>query len=123
VSYTFAICNAPLSATFDEAAQEVERMTEEPEPNPAVLHELIDRLTARYPCICDLPDDDDSGTWCSGPLRKASYPRAYVMGLVFSRVDEVLPFVIATATGLGLTVLDWQTGTIHRPAKRKGKQG
>ena len=77
---------------------------------------LVDWLTARYPCICDLPDDDDSGPWCSGPLRQKSYTRATVFGLVFSRVAEVLPFVIDTATSLGFTVLDWQTGKAHRPA-------
>ena len=32
----------------------------------------------------------------------------------YSRVDEVLPFLIETATGLGLVVFDWGTQTVHR---------
>jgi hypothetical protein len=77
---------------------------------------LVYRLTSRYPCICDLPDEQvDDGVWCSGPLRQPSYTRATVLGLIYPRVDEVLPFVIETATALGLTVFDWQSGEIHRP--------
>jgi hypothetical protein len=115
MSYTFAICNATLPQGYKAAEEEAFRMQEEPEPNQAVFSELMDQLTARYPCICDLADDDDIGPWSDGPLREESYNRAIVLGLIFSRVDEVMPFVIKTATGLGLSIVDWQTGKVHRP--------
>ena len=117
MSYTFAICNATLPKSYKAAEKEAFRLQEEPEPDPAVFNELIDRFTARYPCICDLPADSDLGPCCDGPLRQKRYNRATVLGLIFSRVDEVLPFVIKTATDLGLTVVDWQTGKVHRPKK------
>src|SRR5262245_29380759 len=116
MSSTFAICNAPLPADYQAAKREVEQLAEQPEPDRAAFDRLVDRLTARYPWICDLPDDDDSGPWCSGPLRQKQYTRATVFGLVHSRLDEVLPFVIETATGLSFTVLDWQRGEVHQPA-------
>lgn len=116
MSYTFAVCNATLPKEYKAAEEEAFRLQDEPEPNPAVFHELIDQLTARYACIsdptCTHPDD---GPWCSEPMRQKSYNRATVLGLIFSRVDEVLPFVIETATSIGLTIVDWQTGKVHRP--------
>jgi hypothetical protein len=122
MSYTFAICNAELPADIEAADEEVIRLREEPEPNPAVFNELIDKLTAKYPCICDLPDDKvDEGVWSDGPLRPRSYHRAIVLGLS-RKIEKVMPFVIKTATGLGLTVLDWQTGEIHRPKARRAKR-
>lgn len=119
MSYTFAVCNATLPKVYEVAEEQAFRLQKEPEPNPAVFYQLIDRLIARYPCISDPTRiDSDDGPWCSGPLRQKSYNRATVLGLIFSRVDEVLPFVIETATAIGLTVVDWQTGKVHRPRER-----
>ncbi len=83
---------------------------------PAVYHELIDLLTARYPCICDLPDDEvDDGVWSDGPLRNNAGHAMTVLGIVWQRVEEVQPFVVETANGLGLVVFDEQEGRIYRP--------
>jgi len=117
MTYTVAICNASLPKDFGEADDLFSLLVDEPEPHPEIFHTLIDRLTARYPCICDIPDDDESSPWSDGPLRQESYTRATVLGMVFPKVDETMPFVIETATGLGLTILDWQTGLIHRPKR------
>ncbi len=122
MSYTFAICNAELPEDAEAAEQEVVRLREETEPNPAIFNELIEKLTVRYPCICDLPDDTvDEGVWSDGPLRRQSYHRTIVLGLS-RKIEEVMPFVIKTANGLGLTVLNWQTGEIHRPRSRRAKR-
>ena len=115
MSYTFAVCHATLPHGFEAAAREVESLARQADPEPAVFGELMERLTARYPCLCDLPDDlvDDS-PWASGPLRRSEYRRSITLGLS-RQIEDVLPFVIETANSLGLTVLDWQTGEIHRP--------
>ncbi len=65
-------------------------------------------VTARYPCICNLPDDsvDDDGVWSDGPLWNDFCNRAAVLGMIWSRVEEVLPFLVRTANYLGLTVFD-----------------
>jgi hypothetical protein len=41
--------------------------------------------------------------------------RIVVLGIVYSRVEEVLPFVIQTALDMGLTVFDGQDDSIYRP--------
>jgi hypothetical protein len=71
------------------------------------------RLTSRYPCICTLADEDvDGGVWSDGPLWNNFGHRA----AVYSRVNEVLPFLVETANDLGLTVFDWAGPSIHRPS-------
>src|SRR5262249_45962583 len=101
---------------YAAAEEEAARLGEEVEPNQSVFSDLIDQLTARYPCITDPKHDPNKpGPWSDGPLRQAKYNRSLVLGLIFSRVNEVIPFVMKPATGLGLTIVDWQTGKIHRP--------
>ena len=75
-----------------------------------------DRLIARYPCICTLPDDEvDDGVWSDGPLWNNFGHRAAVLGMSFSRVETVLPFLVETANALGLVVFDWGGPSIYRP--------
>ena len=86
---------------------------------PQIFHQLIDRLTARYPCICDLPDEQvDDGAWSDGPLRNNATHAITVLGIASPRVEEVQPFVVETANHLGLVVFDEQEGKIYRPGGR-----
>ncbi len=118
MSYTIAIAQGPIPIEVAVAWSWIEQMANEADVSPPdIFHDLIDRLTARFPCICDLDDDvvDELGVWSDGPLRNNIKLKAPVLGIVFSHVDEVLPFVIETANQLGLTVFDWQTKQIHQP--------
>jgi hypothetical protein len=93
MSYNVAIARPPISANDDVAWTWVGTATQtEDAAPPRVFHELIDRLTARHPCICDLDDDvvDDLGVWSDGPLRDNIMLEAPVLGIVYSRVDDVL---------------------------------
>jgi hypothetical protein len=118
MSYNIAVV-VPRVADDDRRAWErLDAMIAEEGPTPQVFTMLHDRLTARFPCICDLPEDQvDDGVWSDGPLRNNLGHRASVLGLVPERVDETLPFVIETANDHGLVVFDWATGKIHRPTK------
>jgi hypothetical protein len=40
-----------------------------------------------------------------------------VIGVVYSAAEEVVPFVVAEANRLGLTVFDWATERIYRPVR------
>jgi hypothetical protein len=81
---------------------------EAPSPEMAELHR---RLTARFPCICE----DENGPWSDGPLIN-NFGRSHaILGICFSRVEEVLPFLVETATGMGMHVFDAQDDVIHRP--------
>jgi hypothetical protein len=116
VSYNVAIVLPPVPPSDAEAWAALPDAIDATGPIPPVFTELLSRLTARYRCICDLPDDEvDEGVWSDGPLRNNLGHRASVLGMVNSRVHEVLPFLIEEASSLGLVVFDWATETIHRP--------
>lgn len=90
---------------------------------PRVYLQLIDRLTSKFSCICDLSNDEvDDGVWTDGPLRNNAGPLVTTLGIVPERVEDVLPFLIETSNGLGLTVFDQQTGRIYRPKKAEGEK-
>lgn len=78
--------------------------------------DLIKQLTEKYPCICDLPDDKvDDGVWSDGPLINNAGDKITTLGVVYSQVENVIPFVIKTSNNLGFVVFDDQTGLISRP--------
>ena len=121
MSYNVAITLPSIQAVDVSAWAGLDALIDAEGPVPSVFTELLARLTARYPCICDLRDEQvDDGVWSDGPLRNNLGHRASVLGMVYSRVDEVLPFLIEQANSLGLVVFDWATETIHRPEARAG---
>ena len=77
-------------------------------PQMAELHR---RLTARYPCICD----DSDGPWSDGPLINNFGQDVATLGISYSRVAEVLPFLVTTANEMGFWVLDCQDEVLHLP--------
>lgn len=117
MSYNVAICTPPIPEEDEPAWEVVNGLIEAKGTVPSVFRELHDKLTARYPCICTLPDEtvDEDGVWSDGPLWNDFGHRAAVLGVIYSRAEEVLPFVVKTANDLGLTVFDWGGPTIHRP--------
>ena len=117
MSYNVAICTPPVPAEDDTAWDGLDSIINEQGAPPVVFRQLHDALTARYPCICTLPDDkvDEEGVWSDGPLWNDFGHRAAVLGMTWSRVEEVLPFLVLTANSLGLTVFDWGGPTIYRP--------
>ncbi len=118
MSYDLFIMRPPVPAGEDAAWKAMEEAAEiEPHGEiPDVFHQMIDCLTRRYPCICDLPDDKvDDGVWSDGPLRNNCTPAYTALGIVWSRVEEVQPFVVETANNLGLIVFDQQQSKIFRP--------
>ena len=89
---------------------------EDDRPAHPKFKELHDSLTSRYPCICELPDDDiDDGVWSDGPLINNFSHDLAMIAVPFSRVEEVIPFTIQTAISLGCSVLDLQSMEVHRP--------
>ncbi|KAI9133165.1 hypothetical protein [Acaryochloris sp. CCMEE 5410] len=118
MSYNVAVALKPIPSNEQDAWEWVNRMAElDNDSPPQVFHDLIDVLTSRYPCICNLDDElvDVQGVWSDGPLRDNITLVAPVLGIVYSKVDEVLPFLIETANSLELTVFDWNTEKIYRP--------
>ncbi|MFL5340518.1 MAG: hypothetical protein ACJ8F7_10240 [Gemmataceae bacterium] len=115
MSYNVAIVIPPIPADDAAAWSGLDGLIEQRGQRPVVFQRLHDRLTARYPCMCAVPDDQiDDTVWSDGPLINNFGHRAAVLGMSYSRVHEVLPFLVETANALGLVVFDWATGIIHR---------
>jgi hypothetical protein len=119
MSYNVAICTQPVPGDDKSAWLALDDLIDTQGPVPHVFKELHDQLTARYPCISTLSDDEvDNGVWSDGPLWNNFGHKAAVLGMVCSRVEEVLPFLVHSSNSLGLTVFDWGGPTIYRPDQR-----
>lgn len=121
MSYVVYIVEQAVPDSDDDAWQHIEsvlarREGERALPANPVFLALIERLTARFPCICELPEEEEeNGVWSDGPLRNNAAHSVTVLGMVSSRVDDALPFLVQTANALELVVFDEQEGKIHRP--------
>ena len=122
MSYTVDIWTRPFPAASasawtlrDELLAQHDADFDPKDPFEAASPEMVElhkRLTARFPCICE----DDAGPWSDGPLINNFGQGRAILGISFSRVEEVLPFVVQTATSMGMHVFDGQDEVIHRPA-------
>lgn len=126
MSYDVAIAMPPIPDDDKTAWQQLDERIDHqgnPGPAPEIFTKLHAQLTARHPCICDLPDDQvDDAVWSDGPLRNNfEYPIAQ-LGIVYSRADEVMPFLIESANRWGLVVFDRQTEQVHRPGQSLPKR-
>jgi hypothetical protein len=115
MSYNVAIVTPPVPGKDANAWAVLNELIDESGPRPVVFHELHDRLTERYPCMCAVPEElIDDTVWSDGPLINNFGHRVAVLGMSYSRVEEVLPFLVESANALGLTVFDWATQRIYR---------
>jgi hypothetical protein len=116
MSFTMAIVIPPVPADNAKAWASLDAWIGQKGPTPPVFKKLHDRLTAKYPCMCSLPEDEiDDAVWSDGPLINNFGHRAAVLGLSYRHVEQVMPFIVAKANDLGLIAFDWETETIHRP--------
>jgi hypothetical protein len=84
-------------------------------PSLVALHSA---LTARYPCLSSYASDDprrDESPWDDGPLIDRFAHELGVLAIAFARASEVVPFIVAEANALGISVADAQSGHIYRP--------
>ena len=117
MSWTIEIVCVPVPDDPEEAWAFLEDLRDEAAereygapPSPE-LEDLYRRLAARYPCITEDPESP----WSDGPLINNFGDKIATLGFVKSGMTEALPFVIATATGMGFTVFDAGDEAIHRP--------
>jgi hypothetical protein len=121
VSYNVMIVVPPVPQEDAAAWSHVQRLAEasydDARPPPQLFSDLYARLTKRYPCICSLSDDqvDEEGVWSDGPLINNFCHEIVILGLVFSRADDVIPFIEETAVSAGLVFFDPQQEYISRP--------
>jgi hypothetical protein len=117
MSWTVDIVTVPIADDVDRAWTQLAELKNEASAReygaaPSdVLGALCRQLTARYPCLTEHPDSP----WSDGPLINNFGDKLATIGIITERISEVLPFVIETATAMGLTVFDAGDERIHRP--------
>lgn len=122
MSYTVDLIVAPLPPENKAAWTAImalrESYHEDEREKAPVLIQLHSVLTARYPCLCSYADDDprmDESPWADGPMINNFAHDMGMLAISFSRVEEVVPFIIKEANALGISVADGQSGEIYRP--------
>jgi len=119
MSYSLMFSIPGIPESNDEAWDEFDDREEvneenEMEPHP-LMKELIIQLTKKYPCICTLPDEKiDEGLWADGPIENNIIGDVLILAIVFSKVEEALPFIVETAKKVGVVFYDPQTEEIFR---------
>jgi hypothetical protein len=78
-------------------------------PASSQLIAFVEALLDRYP---DLTETEDT-VWADGPLDGNIIDRFINMSLIWSRYEEAMPFVVATAHKHGLHCHDPQTGEFY----------
>jgi len=115
MSYVVHFWAMSIPRTIEEAARfHGEFSAQAGIQNPAFV-ELAAALTARHPCITTLDEEDESGVWSDGPLNGLTRSKVYSVGILSDHIDVVQPFVVETATSLGLVVFDEQQGCAYLP--------
>jgi hypothetical protein len=78
------------------------------------VDKFMARLWEKYPR--DLDDEDGDYIWDdSFPFAPQPRPRLIHLGISFSHIDEVMPFVLKIARETGLVVYDSEAGTVFLP--------
>lgn len=94
--------NEELWARYEEGAEE---------PSPRILA-FLRELTARYPDLEDLPENEiEDSPWSVSPTDDAVGVYSYLC-LVYSKIEEALPFIVQTAKRHGLVCFDPQQETL-----------
>src|SRR6478735_7168051 len=126
MSYTVFISRNHVPEDNKAAWKYFEEVNETDNGQPA--QDFIDfknKLRERHPCLCDLPEDelDEKGVWSDGPLIDNAGEKITGLGIIYSEVERVLPFVIETANNMGFVVFDGQDDSTYRPGSGKSRKG
>lgn len=117
MSYVLHFWDFPIPHTAADADRICSEAYERRTTQKPLFIRLAKALTERYPCLCDFDDDaTDACVWVDGPLDGITDRGRYSLGIVTRYLDEVYPFVVETATSLGLVVYDFQCGDTFLPA-------
>ena len=113
MSYDIAVWESDRPSDDAEALKVYEAMWEKyedaaPPPSPAIL-EYARALTAKYPDLDDLSDDEvDTSPWADSPLEGNIMGPFFYFAMTYSGAERALPFVAETARARGLVCFDPQ---------------
>ncbi|RBP44834.1 hypothetical protein [Arenicella xantha] len=122
MSFTVDLILTEIPENDKEAWGFIENLREEYYEDKSKPHErlveLHKRLTDKYPCLCDYDDDDpemDNSPWADGPMIGNFASKMGMLAILYSRADELFPFILQNALELDIILADGQDEKIYRP--------
>ncbi|MFQ3223840.1 MAG: hypothetical protein ACI8Z5_000079 [Lentimonas sp.] len=121
MSYSLVFTRLKIPTNDEEALRWVEskfqaHYDDERAPH-SIFQRLHDALVERFPCLSSLPEHErDDAAWVEGPLIQGFSHDLAIVAFHFTRVEDVMPFVVEAALKLGCTVFDLQGMNVYRPA-------
>lgn len=118
MSHVYSVYDGPRPADYDEAHATLAAIDDEDmeqgalPPSPAIAN-FLNRLLATWPDI-GTPEGRDS-PWAAGPMANEASGRVMHFAVVYSRLEEVTPFILEAAEAAGVVLLDQQEEQVLVP--------
>ena len=124
MSFTLDLILEDVPKDNESAWKYIEDLREEYYEDKSGAHEKLIELhkilTDKYPCLCSYEDDDpemENSPWADGPMIKNFASKMGMLAILYSRADELFPFILENALLLNITVADGQSEKIYRPGE------
>lgn len=115
MSYIIHIWEIPVPSTVDEAEALHQQLASQKGPQNPKFITLANKLTACFPCVTAMDDDEDDAVWTDGALDGLTDQPVYGIGVRTDALERVLPVLIRQARELQLVVYDMQAARLYRP--------
>ncbi|MGL4410281.1 MAG: hypothetical protein ACRCTU_17995 [Zoogloea sp.] len=123
MSYVLHVWDHAPAPTLQDALNQVSALSAKTGPQNPKFLALAQALTAVYPDMLSLDEDDEAEdgdappcVWVDSPMDGKTDAPVLVIGILAEHLSDHLRLLIAhTAADLGLQVLDEQAGQLYRP--------
>lgn len=115
MSYIIHIWEIPVPSTVEEAEALHQQLASQKGPQNPKFITLARKLTACFPGVTAMDDDDDDAVWTDGALDGLTDHPVYGIGIRTDTLERVLPVLIRMARELRLVVYDMQAARLYRP--------
>lgn len=114
MSYIIHIWEIPVPPTVEEAEALHQQLASQKGPQNPKFIALASKLTACFPGVTSMDDDDDT-VWTDGALDGLTDQPVYGIGVRTDALERVLPVLIRLTRELRLVVYDMQAARLYRP--------
>lgn len=115
MSYIIHVWDTPVPSTVAEAEALHQQLARQKVPQNPKFITLASKLTACFPGVTVMDDDEDDAVWTDGPLDGLTDEPVYGIGVRTDALERVLPVLIRLARELQLVVYDMQAARLYRP--------
>ena len=115
MSYIIHVWDTPVPSTVAEAEALHQQLARQKGPQNPKFITLASKLTACFPGVTVMDDDEDDAVWTDGALDGLTDQPVYGIGVRADALERVLPVLIRLARELQLVVYDMQAARLYRP--------